>query len=144
MIILDTNVLSALMRNPPEAVVVDWLNAQPADGVWITTITLFETRLGLALLPDGQRRQTLESAFARVLDAELGNRVLPLDDAAAIQAAVIAAARQQAGRIVDIRDTLIAGIAQTRRATLATRNTRHFHGLSVAVVNPWGYEEADP
>ena len=74
MIILDTNVLSALMRVRPETVVVNWLDRQPADSIWITTITLFETRLGLSLLPDGRRRQALETAFACLLEAELKNR----------------------------------------------------------------------
>lgn len=144
MIILDTNVLSALMRVRPEAVVVNWLDRQSANSIWITTITLFETRLGLSLLPDGQRHQALEMAFARLLEAELKNRVLPLDSAAATHAAALAAARQQAGRPVDIRDTLIAGIALTRRATLATRNRRHFEGLTVPVVNPWENAEEVP
>ena len=119
--------------------------ARPATlriSIWITTITLFETRLGLSLLPDGRRRQALETAFACLLEAELKNRVLPLDSAAATHAAVLAAGRQQAGRPVDIRDTLIAGIALARRATLATRNHRHFEGLTVPVVNPW--EDAEP
>lgn len=143
MIILDTNVLSALMRVRPEAVVVNWLDRQSANSIWMTTITLFETRLGLSLLPDGRRRQTLEMAFARLLAAELRNRALPLDSAAADHAATLAAARQQAGRPVDIRDTLIAGIALARRATLATRNCKHFEGLTVPVVNPWEDEELE-
>ena len=142
MIVLDTNVLSALMRAQPEPVVVDWLDRQSADSIWITAITLFETCLGLSLLPDGRRRQVLEIAFARLLEAELKNRVLPLDSAAAAHAAALAAKRQQAGRPVDIRDTLIAGIALARRATLATRNRRHFEGLTVPVVNPW--EDPEP
>ncbi|MDG4554190.1 MAG: type II toxin-antitoxin system VapC family toxin [Candidatus Competibacter sp.] len=142
MIILDTNVLSALMRAQPEMVVVDWLDRQPADSIWITTVTLFETRLGLSLLPDGRRRQALEMAFARLLDAELKNRVLPFDSAAATHAATLAAERQQAGRPVDIRDTWIAGIALARRATLATRNGRHFEGLTVPVVSPWNVSES--
>ncbi|MDS4027988.1 MAG: PIN domain-containing protein [Candidatus Contendobacter sp.] len=118
MIILDTNILSALMRAPPETIVVSWLDRQPTDAIWITTITLFETRLGLSLLPDGRRRQALETAFAHLLEAELKNRVLPLDCAAATHAALLAAERQRAGRPVDIRDTLIAGIALAQRATL--------------------------
>lgn len=67
MIILDTNVLGALMRTAPEARVVAWLDRQPADSVWITSITLFEVRFGLALLPSGRRRHALEAAFARLL-----------------------------------------------------------------------------
>ncbi len=138
MIILDTNVLSALMRSDPDPPVLKWLNLQAPQSVWITSITLFESRLGLALLPAGRRRKALESAFDRLLDEDLENRVLAFDSEAALQAAGLAAARQRAGRPVDIRDTQIAGIAQARRATLATRNVRHFEGLTVPVLNPWG------
>ena len=137
MIILDTNVLSALMRTAPEAVVVAWLDRQPAESVWITSITLFEARLGLALLPSGRRRQTLEAAFARLLLEDLENRVLDFDSAAAIEAASLAAERQKNGRSVDMRETQIAGIAVARRATLATQNIRHFADLKISIVNPW-------
>jgi predicted nucleic acid-binding protein len=139
-IVLDTNVLSALMREAPEAPVVAWLDGQPAESVWITSITLFEARLGLALLPKGRRRRTLEAAFALLLEEELENRVLDFDAAAATEAATLAAARQAAGRPVDLRDTQIAGIVLARRATLATRNVRHFADLSVPIVNPWSTE----
>ena len=137
MIVLDTNVLSALMRTNPEAVVVEWLDRQPADSVWLTSITVFEARFGLALLPKRRRRSSLERAFDRVLTEDLSSRVLNLDEMAAVTAAQLAAERQRAGRIVDLRDTLIAGIAQAWRATIATRNTRHFEGLDVPVVDPW-------
>jgi hypothetical protein len=136
-IVLDTNVLSALMQANPEAVVVEWLDRQPADSVWLTSITVFEARFGLALLPKGRRRSGLERAFDQVLSEDLSNRVLPLDEMAAVTAAQLAADRQRSGRAVDLRDTLIAGIAQARRATIATRNARHFEGLDVPVVDPW-------
>lgn len=137
MIILDTNVLSALMRRVPERAVVDWLDRQPAESIWITSITLFEGRLGLALLPKGRRRQALEAAFEQLLAEDLEGRVLDFDRAAAEAAATLAAARQRAGRSVDIRDTQIAGIAIARRAKFATRNIKHFADLSVEVINPW-------
>jgi hypothetical protein len=136
-IVLDTNVLSALMRTKPDAVVVAWLDRQPADSVWVTSITVFEARFGLALLPKGRRRSSLEQAFDRVLTEDLSSRVLSLDEMAAATAGHLAAERQRAGRVVDLRDTLIAGIAQARRATIATRTTRHFEGLDVTVVDPW-------
>lgn len=137
MIILDTNVLSALMRTTPEVQVVRWLDEQPAESIWITSITLFEARLGLALLPKGQRQRMLESAFNRLLEDDLENRVLDFDRAAAAEAADLAASRQKVGRPVDMRDTQIAGIALARRATLATRNVKHFQDLIVALINPW-------
>jgi predicted nucleic acid-binding protein len=136
-IVLDTNVLSALMRASPETVVVEWLDRQPADSVWLTSITVFEARFGLALLPRGRRRSGLERAFDQVLTDDLSNRVLTLDEMAATTAGQLAAERRRAGRVVDLRDTLIAGIAQSRRATIATRNTRHFEGLDVPVIDPW-------
>jgi predicted nucleic acid-binding protein len=141
-IILDTNVLSALMRTDPDRSVVSWLDRQPPESIWITAITLFEARFGLALLPAGRRRRLLEAAFDRMLADDLENRVLDFDTAAANQSAALAAQRQAAGRPVDMRDTQIAGIAIARRATLATRNVRHFEGLSVAVVDPWNRAQA--
>src|SRR5262245_58576456 len=137
MILLDTNVLSALMRTTPDQPVVDWLDRQPADSVWLTSVTVFEARFGLALLPKSRRRARLERAFDRVLEDDLSNRVMDFDSEAAAAAAQIAADRQRSGRVVDLRDTLIAGIAQARRATIATRNTRHFEGLDVPVIDPW-------
>jgi len=136
-IILDTNVVSALMRREPDPPVVAWLDRQPGESMWITTITLFETRFGLALLSKGRRRQTLEGAFDRLLKEDLENRVLDFDSAAAIEAALLAAERQKVGRPVDTRDTQIAGIALARRATLATGNARHFADLKVPMINPW-------
>ncbi len=138
MIILDTNVLSALMREQPDEPVIQWLDQQSAESIWITSITLFESRLGIALLPRGKRQRELQAAFNRLLEEDLDNRVLDFDSHAASEAAALAAARQKAGRPVDMRDTQIAGIALARRATLATRNTKHFQDLRVPVINPWG------
>lgn len=137
MIILDTNVVSALMQREPEPRVVAWLDRQPARSIWITTISLFESHFGLALLPKGKRRLALEAALEQVLQDDIERRVLPFDTAAALQAASLAASRQRAGRPVDVRDTQIAGIALANRASIATRNLRHFEGLDVAVVDPW-------
>jgi predicted nucleic acid-binding protein len=137
MIILDTNVLSALMQQQPDPQVVSWLDDQPAESIWISSITLFEARYGLALLASGQRKNVLQDRFNQLLQDDLENRVLLFDDNAATQAAQLAAERKVQGRPVDMRDTFIAGIALARRATLATRNTRHFDDLSVPVVNPW-------
>lgn len=137
MILLDTNVVSALIRRTPDPAVVAWLDRQPQESIWITSISIFEARFGFCLLSSSARRQELEAAFARLLEEAVENRVLDFDTSAAAAAAELAAARQQAGRRMDFRDTLIAGIALTRRATLATRNTRHFADLAVPVVDPW-------
>ena len=125
------------MRAVPDAAVLEWLDRQPADSVWITSITLFETRFGLALLPAGRRRQVLEAAFDDLLREDLENRVLDFDSAAATAAASLAAAQQKSGRPVDMRDTQIAGIVLARRATLATRNIRHFVDLKISIIDPW-------
>jgi predicted nucleic acid-binding protein len=137
MIILDTNVLSALMQSRTDAQVVSWLDDQSAESIWITSITLFEARYGLALLASGKRKKLLQERFESLLQDDLENRVLMFDSNAATEAAVLAAQRKARGRPVDMRDTFIAGIALARRATLATRNVRHFDDLSVAVVDPW-------
>ena len=137
MIMLDTNVLSALMQQRPDPQVVAWLDDQAADAIWLSSITLFEARYGLALLAPGQRKNTLQERFDQLLQDDLQNRVLLFDASAATHAAQLAADRKARGGPVDMRDTFIAGIALARRATLATRNTRHFDDLSVPVVNPW-------
>ena len=137
MIILDTNVLGTLMRSLPDTAVVKWLDRQPAESVWITSVKLFEARFGLALLPSGRPRQRLELEFDRLLREDLENRVLDFDSAAAAEAASLVAARQKSGRSVDMRDTQIAGIALACHATLATRNVRHFADLEISIVDPW-------
>jgi predicted nucleic acid-binding protein len=137
MIILDTNVVSALMRASGEPRVIDWLDRQPIESIWVTSVTVFETHLGIALLPKGKRRNALEAAFAQLLEVDLESRILDFDQSAATSAAALAAERQRGGRPVDFRDTQIAGIALARRATLATRNTRHFADANIALINPW-------
>jgi predicted nucleic acid-binding protein len=136
-IVIDTNVLSALMRQVPEPPVIEWLDRQAAESVWITSITLFEARLGLALLPKGRRRQALEAAFDKLMVQDLEGRVLDFDQPAAEAAALLAARRQRDGLSIDMRDTQIAGIVVARRAKFATRNVRHFSDLNVEVINPW-------
>lgn len=141
MIVIDTNVLSALMREVPDRPVVEWLDRQAAESIWITSITLFEARLGLALLPKGKRRKALESAFDKLLVEDLEGRVLDFDQPAAEAAAQLAAGRQREGQTIDMRDTQIAGIVIARRAELATRNVRHFSDLNVDVINPWDADQ---
>jgi predicted nucleic acid-binding protein len=136
-ILLDTNVISALMRRDPDPFVVAWLDLQPPESVWTSSITVFEVRFGLELLAAGKRRRVLEEAFAKALAEDFENRVLPFDPAAAQAAGRMAAERRRAGLTVEIRDVQIAGIATARKATLATRNLRHFEGLGLALVNPW-------
>lgn len=137
MIVLDTNVLSALMRRDINPAVVAWLDDQSLPSVWTTAVTIFEIRFGIEILAIGRRRRDLEDIFEKIVDEDLDGRVLPFDQAAADAGAIIASRRQQTGRPVDIRDVQIAGISATRKATLATRNTRHFEGLGIALIDPW-------
>jgi toxin FitB len=136
-ILLDTNVLSALMRDPPDPTVLRWLDAQAPERVWTTAISAFEVRFGLARLAEGRRRAALEAAFEALLREDLAGRIAPLDGAAAEAAGLLAARREATGRVIDVRDTLIAGVALARRAAVATRNTRHFEDFETGVVNPW-------
>jgi toxin FitB len=136
-IILDTNVVSALMQRERNTELEGWLDRQPPDSFWLTSVSYFELRVGIERLATGRRRQQLEDALQRVLELRIRNEVLPLDESAARAAAAIAAARERVGRPVDFRDTLIAGIAVANRAELATRNVRHFQDLDVSVIDPF-------
>ncbi len=137
MIILDTDVLSDLMRQAGDPAVVGWLDRQSRFSIWSTSITVLEIRFGIVLLPFGARRTQLENAFERTVAEKIEERIVPFDASAAEATAILMADRRQAGRPGELRDTMIAGIAIARRATLATRNTRHFDDLPVPVVNPW-------
>lgn len=137
MILLDTNVVSALMRLNPDPAVVAWLDDQPAESVWTTSVTVFEVRFGLQTLEGGRRRRHLERAFDDLLRVDLQGRIQPFDGSAATAAAGVAAEQRRLGRTVEIRGVQIAGIASVRRATLATRNLRHFEGVGVSLVDPW-------
>lgn len=136
MTLLDTTVLSALMREVPEEAVRKWLDRQPRLSVWVTSVTVLEVRLGLQTLPAGKRRALLMEAFERLLDL-MGRRIAAFDESAAGFAADLMAARKRSGRPGDLRDTMIAGIALAHNATLATRNTGHFRDASIRLVNPW-------
>ena len=137
MIIVDTNVLSALARPEPEAGVLQWLDRQPELYIWITSVTLIEIRYGLQSMTAGRGREQMTEEMEAVLKEEIGGRYLFFDVTAAEQAAELMALRRRKGRPVELRDTMIAGIVLASNATLATRNTSHFEDLSVPVVNPW-------
>src|SRR5262249_54842661 len=137
MIVLDTNVLSALMRQSADKKIVDWLAHQPRSSIWTTSVTIREIRFGLQILPVGKRRSLLIQAFERVLVDKIERRVAPFDTAAAQQAGDLMALRHKEGRPGELRDTMIAGIVLACHATLATRNIGHFDDLSIPVVNPW-------
>jgi predicted nucleic acid-binding protein len=137
MIILDTNVVSALMRDPPDPAVIAWLDRQPPTSMWVTAITVLESRFGIAILAAGRRRKALSEAFERIIAEDLEGRVLAFDQAAAEPTAALMARRQAEGRNGELRDSMIAGIALARRATLATRNVKHFDDAGLEIVDPW-------
>ena len=140
MIILDTNVLSVLMQAEPEPVIVRWLDGQAVESVWTTSITVFEATFGIEFLPPGRRRRDLQNGFDRLMEEALNGRILPFDFYSAQAAGAIAAEQRRAGRTVEIRDVQIAGIARARKATLATRNIKHFERIGLTLVNPWSGE----
>jgi toxin FitB len=137
MVILDTNVISALMQQRPHPAVKAWLDLQAELSVWTTSITVFEIRHGIEILPRGRRRASLEAEFERFIEDDIQRRIVPFDVEAANAAAILMAERQRSGRPGDMRDTMIAGIAIASHATLATHNRRHFADISVPVIDPW-------
>ena len=138
MILLDTNILSELMRPAPEQGVEKWLADQPDASVFISAITEAELRYGVALLPSGKRRSTpLAAVIEDMLGEDFNGRILPFDSAAAVAFAEIAASRRQAGLPIAQADAQIAAIARSRGAALATRNVPDFEGCGIDVVNPW-------
>ena len=137
MIILDTNVISELLRSAPEPKVEHWLSAQDGLNVYLTSISEAELRYGLAIMGNGKRRAALVDAVDRILREDLAGRILPFDSDAAQSYATIAAARRAAGRPIAQADCQIASIAHSRGATVATRNTPDFEGCEIDLMNPW-------
>ncbi len=137
MIILDTNVFSEIFKPSPSDAVVRWLDAQDRLNIFLTAVTLAEVLYGLELLPSGKRRIRLSAAIHEVFSQDFHDRILPFDEEAARAFATIAAQRSASGRPISQMDAMIAAIASSRRATLATRNTADFEHSGVSTVNPW-------
>lgn len=138
MILLDTNVVSELMRQSPEPRVLKWLDEQPAADVWISAVTVGEIRLGIALLPDGKRKARLAGLAEAMVHEDFSDRCLPYDMAAATDYAAIVASRNRSGRPISVEDAQIAAIARSGGLTLATRNIRDFSDIAeLPLVNPW-------
>lgn len=138
MILLDTNVLSELMRPHPNNGVVTWIDALSDDDVWISAITVGEVRLGLALLPEGRRKQTLIRLAEEMFQEEFFEKCLPFDYQAAEVYAQIVSSRSRQGRPIAVEDAQIAAIALSVDLELATRNVKDFLGIEeLKLVNPW-------
>jgi predicted nucleic acid-binding protein len=136
-IVIDTNVVSELMRPKPDAKVTSWLNGLSRQEVWITAISIFELRFGIEIHAKGRRRSHLEDSLARILEVGFHDRILYFAEKAANAAALLSAKQRIMGRSKEVRDTFIAGIVSAHGAYLATRNVRHFQGLDIRVIDPW-------
>ena len=137
MILLDTNVISELMRPEPAQAVLDWFGRHDAADLFISAVTEAELRTGVAILPEGQRRERLQLAIDAMIDQDFQGRVLPFDTIAARPYAEIAAQRRAAGRPIAEADCQIAAIARAADAPVATRNGKDFEGCGIGLINPW-------
>jgi predicted nucleic acid-binding protein len=137
MIVLDTNVVSELLRPRPAPQVEAWLAEQDGATVFFTAVGEAELRHGVAILPAGQRREALAEAIEDMLDEVFGDCILPFDRAAARAYAAIAAARRAVGRPISQFDCQIAAIARAHVAAVATRNTGDYDGCGITVIDPW-------
>jgi predicted nucleic acid-binding protein len=137
MIVLDTNVLSELMRERPAASVVQWLDARDTDSLAITAITVAELLYGVARLDDGARKTKLATAVNDLVHEDFAGRVLPFDAVAAVHYAEVVSDRDRQGRPVSTADAQIAAISRAHDAALATRNLRDFEATGVELLDPW-------
>lgn len=137
MIILDTNVISETFRPAPDKGVGEWLRRQPKSRVFVTSVNKAELLAGLALMPDGKRKQALAEVISAFFDERLITPVLAFDEAAALQYARIFAQRRKSGRPIAEMDCQIAAIALTHGHAVATRNVYHFENCGMDVINPW-------
>lgn len=137
MIVLDTNVLSELMRPAPAERVIRWVAAQPATALYTTSIAQAEVLHGILLLPAGRRRNALQTATEAIFSEDFAGRVLPFGSEAAHSYASIATERRRAGRPISHFDAQIAAISRSAGAAIATRNVLDFAGCGIEVVNPW-------
>lgn len=137
MIILDTNVVSEVLRPSPSPSVEAWLAARDGGSIFFTAVGEAELRHGVAILPAGRRRTALARAIDEMLEGEFGGRIVAFDSDAACAYAIIAADRRAAGRPISQFDCQIAAIARVHGAMLATRNAGDYEGCGIAVVNPW-------
>lgn len=140
MIIIDTNVISELLRPTPEPAVEAWLGEQDGLSIYLTAISEAELRYGVTIMTSGKRRDGLGVAIDRILRDDMAGRILPFDSAAARAYADIAASRRSAGKPISQADCQIAAIARAHTAPVATRNTPDFEGCGIDLINPWTAE----
>ncbi|WP_176099308.1 type II toxin-antitoxin system VapC family toxin [Burkholderia cepacia] len=137
MILVDTNVISEPLRREPNAAVIEWLDAQHVETLFLAAISLAEIRLGVAVLPEGRRREWLhQSIEQRVLPLFRG-RILPFDDAASKAYASLRARARAAGVAIAPSDGFIAGTAEANGLIVATRDVTPFEAMGIRVIDPW-------
>ena len=136
MIVLDTNVLSEILRSDPSPTVTAWFESQNPEELYITTITQAEILYGIEILPEGRRKDALRESFIPLFEQFTG-RILAFDETSAWAFAAIAAAHRKAGRRISEMDCQIASIALSRKACLCTRNVKDFARCGIPLVNPW-------
>ena len=141
-VVIDTNVVSELMRLTPEPAVMTWFSAQDSAELYLTAVSEAELRAGAAVLPAGRRRERLAAEVDAVVREDFAGRVLPFDSAAARAYAAIAASRRSMGRPILEADCQIAAIARARDAAVATRNGADFEHCGIAVIDPWTEDRA--
>ena len=137
MIVLDSNVVSEMMKERPNSDVLAWLDSQLTETLFITAVTEAEIRTGIAILPDGQRRRQLNTAAERAFGTYFSDRILSFDSEAAQFYALIAADRRAVGRPISQADCQIAAIARSRGGAVATRNVDDYTGCGIEVLDPW-------
>jgi predicted nucleic acid-binding protein len=137
MFLIDTNVISELMRSTPAPSVLNWFSTQDPSTLYLSAVTEAELRTGIAILPEGQRREALKAALDATISEDFEGRILPFDTDAAKAYAEIAAGRRSAGRPIADADCQIAAIAREAAMPVITRNTRDFEGCGIGLINPW-------
>jgi predicted nucleic acid-binding protein len=137
MLILDTNVLSEALKPSPAPIVLEWLAAQQKSNLYTTSLTLAELLMGLELLPAGKRKAHISEAMERILESGFRGRILSFDDSSARVLAILTVNRRKMGRPVSSFDAMIAAIAISKGAAIATRNTKDFETCGISLINPW-------
>jgi len=138
-ILLDTDVVEAVMQARPDQAVVRWLDRQPARTVWLPVVVVFDLRCGVASEEDAGRRDRLQAGLEVLLEQLFADRIVPLDGAAVREAAALAARRRALGRPVELRDALVAGTALARGALLATGHGDRFRGAAIGLIDPFAF-----
>jgi toxin FitB len=137
MILIDTNVVSELWRDRPDRNVAEWLEDQPREGIFVSSITLAELHFGIVRLDEGRNKLRMLQSIAKFERETFDGRVLNFDNRTAVHFGIVRAARERIGRLINFPDSAIAATAVTHGLTLATRNIKDFEGLNIALINPF-------